>query len=150
MHRIGTFEDPTLASRYECKYQISPMVVSALREFIQPFMRPDPFAALREDNRYPICSLYLDSEDLVLYQQTVGGHKNRFKLRVRSYSDDPRQVGRQEGLATGEDADGQCAIGVRPTEDVDEAKVSEGVARIRTERTDVVAAEHESDAVPHR
>jgi hypothetical protein len=41
--------------------------------------------------RYPISSLYLDSDDLVLYQQTVAGEKNRFKLRVRSYSDDPSE-----------------------------------------------------------
>jgi SPX domain protein involved in polyphosphate accumulation len=40
-------------------------------------------------NRYPICSLYLDSSDLRLYQQTVAGEKDRFKLRVRSYSDAP-------------------------------------------------------------
>ena len=78
-----------LGSRYECKYLLSPMIVSEVREFIQPFMAPDRFAALRENYRYPICSLYLDSPDLRLYQQTVGGEKNRFKLRVRTYSDDP-------------------------------------------------------------
>jgi hypothetical protein len=86
---IGTHEDITLASRYECKYLISPMLASSIRQFISPFMRPDPFAINWEGHRYPICSLYLDSEDLHLYQQTVGGEKNRFKLRVRSYSDDP-------------------------------------------------------------
>lgn len=77
-----------LGSRYECKYLLSPMIVSEVREFLQPFMAPDRFAALRENYRYPISSLYLDSPDLLLYQQTVGGEKNRFKLRVRTYSDD--------------------------------------------------------------
>ncbi len=52
-------------------------------------MRPDHYAAEHPGYRYPICSLYLDSDDLHLYQQTVGGEKNRFKLRVRSYSDVP-------------------------------------------------------------
>ena len=33
----------------------------------------------------------LDSPDLALYQQTVNGEKDRFKLRVRTYSDDPTQ-----------------------------------------------------------
>jgi hypothetical protein len=83
--------DITLYSRYECKYLVSPMVISEFRAFIRPFMRPDAFAALRPGFRYPICSLYLDSEDLVLYQQTVGGEKQRFKLRVRSYTDDVTQ-----------------------------------------------------------
>jgi hypothetical protein len=44
----------------------------------------------REGQRYPICSLYLDTEDLRFYFQTVAGQKNRFKLRLRTYSDDPQ------------------------------------------------------------
>ncbi len=87
MPRIMLDADITLASRHECKYLISPLIVPEIRAFIQPFMRPDRFAALREGHRYPICSLYLDSQDLMLYQQTVGGEKNRFKLRLRTYSD---------------------------------------------------------------
>jgi len=87
--RSARDSDITLFSRYECKYVISPMIVSELREFIRPFMQPDSFAARREGYRYPICSLYLDSADLLLYQQTVCGEKQRFKLRVRAYSDRP-------------------------------------------------------------
>lgn len=87
MQPISHDSDITLRSRYECKYLVSPMLISGIREFLQPFMKPDRFAALREDYRYPICSLYLDSPDLLLYQQTVGGEKNRFKLRIRSYTD---------------------------------------------------------------
>jgi hypothetical protein len=82
-------DDLTLSSRFECKYTVSPMLVDSIRQFIGPFVRPDPFAAQRPGYRYPICSLYLDSANLHLYQQTVNGEKNRFKLRVRSYSDDP-------------------------------------------------------------
>lgn len=89
MHRLATESDITLTSRFECKYLVSPLLIPQMREFIYSFMRPDRFAALRADNRYPICSLYLDTEDLLLYQQTVGGDKNRFKLRIRTYSDDP-------------------------------------------------------------
>jgi len=81
--------DVTLRSRFECKYLVSPASVPAIREFIQPFMAPDRYAARWDGNRYAICSLYLDSQDLRLYQQTVGGEKNRFKLRIRTYDDDP-------------------------------------------------------------
>jgi hypothetical protein len=85
--RFARDSDITLFSRYECKYVVSPMLVPEMREFVRPFMQPDTFAARREHFRYPISSLYLDSGDLMLYQQTVGGEHQRFKLRVRSYSD---------------------------------------------------------------
>jgi SPX domain protein involved in polyphosphate accumulation len=88
LERVLRDSDITLASRFECKYVVSALLVPAIREFVQPFVRPDRFAARHGDGRYPICSLYLDSDDLRLYQQTVSGEKNRFKLRVRSYSDD--------------------------------------------------------------
>jgi SPX domain protein involved in polyphosphate accumulation len=64
------------------------VLVPRIRQFLQPFMRLDKFAIQRAGGRYPVCSLYLDSADLKLYQQTVCGEKNRFKLRVRTYSDD--------------------------------------------------------------
>jgi len=76
-------------SRYECKYLVSPTLVEDLRGFIDPFMVPDPHAYRSPEHRYPICSLYFDTLDLELYRQTTAGEKNRFKLRVRSYSDDP-------------------------------------------------------------
>jgi len=88
LDRVLHDSDITLASRFECKYLISPLIVPALREFIAPFVRLDRFASSRPRGRYSICSLYFDSDDLRLYQQTVGGEKNRVKLRVRSYSDD--------------------------------------------------------------
>jgi hypothetical protein len=81
--------EPTFFSRYECKYVVDPSIVPDVREFIRPFTQPDAFAALRKGFRYPICSLYLDSPDLMLYQQTVGGERDRYKLRIRTYSDDP-------------------------------------------------------------
>lgn len=88
MHRLATNNDVTAHSRFECKYLVSPLIVPRLREFVSHFARPDRFAAMHTGYRYPICSLYLDTEDLLLYQQTVGGDKNRFKLRIRTYSDE--------------------------------------------------------------
>jgi hypothetical protein len=38
---------------------------------------------------YPVHSLYLDSDELEIYWRTVNGDKNRFKLRLRYYSDHP-------------------------------------------------------------
>jgi len=81
--------DRTLHSRFEMKYLVKPRLMPAMRKFLRPFVRPDEFAARMEGFTYPICSLYLDSEDLRLMRATLSGIKNRYKLRIRSYSDDP-------------------------------------------------------------
>ena len=83
--------DPAVRSpsyRFECKYLVHPKLVHAIREFIRPFVRLDPFAARSDGQHYPTCSLYLDTPDLYLCRQTLDGEKNRFKMRIRSYSDD--------------------------------------------------------------
>ncbi len=79
----------TYRSRYECKYLIAPAAACEVRRFIRPFTQPDKHAARRPNHRSAVSSLYLDSRDLALYAQTVAGEKARFKLRVRTYSDDP-------------------------------------------------------------
>jgi hypothetical protein len=81
--------EPTFFSRYECKYVVDPLILDPLRAYLRAFVVPDRFAAGRPGYRYPVCSLYLDSEDLRLYRQTADGERQRFKLRVRTYSDDP-------------------------------------------------------------
>ncbi len=83
--------DRTLQSRHECKYFLPEDRVPALRALIRPFMRPDRFASRSPGYRYTLSSLYLDSPDLDLLRSTEEGHKNRFKLRIRSYSDDSAQ-----------------------------------------------------------
>jgi hypothetical protein len=79
----------TLTSRHECKYFMRPELMDPVRAFIRPFVDVDSFANRFREHRYPICSLYLDTPDLSLYHGTIHGHKNRYKLRVRSYSDEP-------------------------------------------------------------
>jgi hypothetical protein len=81
--------EPTFFSRHECKYFVSPALLPDVRAFLRPFTRPDEYAAHHPGHRYPVCSLYLDSDDLLLYHQVVRGEKKRFKLRVRTYSDEP-------------------------------------------------------------
>ena len=81
--------DRTLASRFELKYWLTPELVGAVRRAIRPFVRPDRYAVNRPGYRYPLSSLYLDNSSLDLYQTTVDGQRNRFKLRIRSYGDAP-------------------------------------------------------------
>ncbi len=80
--------DRTLGCRYELKYLISEAQAVAISEFIRPHMPLDRYSKLQPQGYYPIVSLYIDSEDLTLCQESLSGKKNRYKLRIRSYSDD--------------------------------------------------------------
>ena len=80
--------DRTLACRYELKYQISESRAAAIERFISPYLHLDHYCKLRPDKSYPVLTLYLDSDHLHLCRQTMEGQKNRFKLRIRSYTDE--------------------------------------------------------------
>lgn len=75
--------------RYEIKYLISESKAAAIAQFIRPYVCPDRYCKLQPNGSYPVASLYLDSEDLQLCRQSMEGWKNRFKLRIRSYTDEP-------------------------------------------------------------
>ena len=83
------FVDRTLRSRYEMKYLISEAKAEAITQYIKPYMQPDRYSKLQQGGMYPIVSLYLDSDDLRLCRESMTGQKNRFKLRIRSYTDEP-------------------------------------------------------------
>ena len=87
--RPGAYVDLTLKCRYEIKYLISEAKAEAITQFIKPYLEPDRYSKLQRGGKYPIVSLYLDSNDLRLCRETLTGQKNRFKLRIRSYTDEP-------------------------------------------------------------
>ncbi len=70
------------------KYLISESETEAVQQYIKPYLTLDRYSKLQPQGYYPIVSLYLDSPDLLLCRQTLNGMKNRYKLRIRSYSDD--------------------------------------------------------------
>lgn len=76
--------------RYELKYRISESRARAVAQFIKPYLHRDRYAKLQADGTYPIVSLYFDSDTFNFARETIEGKKNRFKLRIRSYSDDPK------------------------------------------------------------
>jgi hypothetical protein len=82
-------EDRLQKQRFELKYRVSEATARSVREFLRGYLVPDEFAAGQPDFSYPVHSLYLDSEDLWLYRTTINGDKNRFKLRLRYYNEDP-------------------------------------------------------------
>jgi len=83
------FRDHMQASRFELKYLIDEGCARAVRDYAQAYLVPDPYALHRPNHEYPIHSLYLDSPDYHLCRATVYGHKNRFKLRIRFYDENP-------------------------------------------------------------
>ncbi|MHC4238283.1 MAG: VTC domain-containing protein [Planctomycetota bacterium] len=81
--------DRLVGCRYELKYRISESRAEAIRQFIKPYLHLDRYCKLQPAGTYPIATLYLDSENLQLCRESMEGKKNRFKLRIRSYTDDP-------------------------------------------------------------
>ena len=76
-------------SRYELKYIIQEAAAREIRAFARNHLMPDPYAKASLNYSYNIYSVYLDSPGLALMNQTLEGLKNRFKLRVRFYDNDP-------------------------------------------------------------
>ncbi len=81
--------DRMLACRYEMKYVIDEITAAGIVRYIRPFLQPDRYSKLQRGGMYPIVSLYLDAPDLQLCRESLTGVKNRFKLRIRSYTDEP-------------------------------------------------------------
>ena len=78
----------TLWCRYEMKYVVSESKARAIARFIEPYLKLDRYCRLQPNGAYPIVSLYLDSDNLRLCRESLRGLLKRFKLRVRSYSDE--------------------------------------------------------------
>lgn len=74
--------------RYEYKFVVPEAVATRVLQRVLLHVDPDPFAAASPNHDYTIASLYLDDELESFYQETVAGRPDRYKLRVRSYSDD--------------------------------------------------------------
>jgi hypothetical protein len=81
--------DKTMRCRHELKYHISESTAEAIVQFIKPYIPLDRYCKLQRSRDYPIVSLYIDSTDLQLCKESLGGLKNRYKLRIRSYTDEP-------------------------------------------------------------
>jgi hypothetical protein len=84
--------DRLQTQRFELKYLVSEQTARAIRQFVRCHLEPDEFAATLPNYSYPVHSLYLDSPDLMTYQAVQCGEKNRFKLRIRYYSDQDESV----------------------------------------------------------
>ena len=80
---LGDPRDRAVAQRFEAKYLVSEVQADLVRNYIAPYVRPD-----RHGPQYPVTSVYLDSPDLLTFTSSLCGEKNRYKLRIRSYTAD--------------------------------------------------------------
>ena len=75
--------------RFELKYRVNAETALRIRDFVACYLVLDEYSAGRPNNSYANHSLYLDSDDLRIYWDVVNSNKNRYKLRIRYYDDDP-------------------------------------------------------------
>ncbi len=81
--------DKLQLQRFELKYIIEEPVARAVRDYVSTQLELDEFSVGKPNYSYPVHSLYLDSDDLHLCQSTINSEKNRYKLRLRFYNDQP-------------------------------------------------------------
>lgn len=81
MSRINLHSQDLIKQRFEMKYLVSEFEAQQIINFMVPYMQSDPMG-----QHYPVTSLYLDNEDMAMFWSSEMGEKNRYKLRLRSYS----------------------------------------------------------------
>jgi hypothetical protein len=82
-------EDRLQLQRFELKYRVHASIAPGIRDFVATHLVLDEFSAGKPNNSYHNHSIYLDSDDLKLYWDVINSNKNRYKLRIRFYDDNP-------------------------------------------------------------
>lgn len=80
--------DRSLWSRHEMKYLISESTAAGITQYIKAYTCLDRYSEFQPNNAYMVQSVYFDSLHMKLCRESLEGTKNRFKLRIRSYTDD--------------------------------------------------------------
>lgn len=81
--------DRAQRQRREIKYLLTEERALAVRAYLSSYLEADEFAAGKPDNSYAVHTLYLDSDQLITFHAANNGDRNRFKLRIRYYDDNP-------------------------------------------------------------
>ena len=81
--------DKLQLQRLEFKYLVKEEVALAMRDFVSAYLVLDENCLDKPNNSYLNHSIYLDSPLLRCYWDVLNGVKNRYKLRLRFYDDEP-------------------------------------------------------------
>jgi hypothetical protein len=82
-------QDRMQRQRFEFKYLLHKEKALAVREYVRSRLELDEASRDRENYSYYVNSLYLDSEGLATFRDWVNSNRNRYKLRMRFYDEDP-------------------------------------------------------------
>jgi SPX domain protein involved in polyphosphate accumulation len=82
--------DRAQRQRREIKYLIREDEALAIRSYLSSYLEPDENALGKPDHSYSVHTLYIDSNQLATYRAANDGDRNRFKLRIRYYDEDPQ------------------------------------------------------------
>ncbi len=77
------------AQRFELKYLIDDALTPGIRDFVSCHLELDEYGVGWPDLAYSVHTLYLDSDEMRTFLASTNGTKNRFKLRLRYYDDNP-------------------------------------------------------------
>lgn len=83
---LGDPRERAVSQRFEAKYFLTELQAEMIRDYILPYTLAD-----RHQRIYPVTSIYLDTDDLMMFQSSLYGEKNRYKLRVRAYENNPEK-----------------------------------------------------------
>ncbi len=75
-----------ISQRFEMKYRLTAYQAEVIRQYIAPYVEPDSKAKF--GHRYQLSSVYLDDDKLSLFWASNLGENKRFKLRIRTYTED--------------------------------------------------------------
>lgn len=79
-------------SRFELKYVVNEETALQIRDLARWHLELDAHSVGKPNFSYPVHSLYLDSDTLLTYWNTIHGERNRFKLRIRFYDEDSESL----------------------------------------------------------
>ena len=74
-------------ARLEYKYNIPLEYLDDLRKDVMPYLVYDHFTLKREKKEYTVRSIYLDTHELLTYNEKLDGVKVRNKYRIRGYNE---------------------------------------------------------------
>lgn len=79
-------------SRFELKYRIHYQDYLKIKNALPIYMQKDTFTKKAKGKGYLVRSLYYDTDQYASYHEKMDGNNERVKLRIRSYSEDPKDL----------------------------------------------------------
>lgn len=76
--------------RLELKYRLNYFQYYQIRNALQPYMKPDHYTTVAQDNKYLVRSLYFETYDYRACYEKMNGESERVKFRLRTYNNSLR------------------------------------------------------------